>query len=51
MEPKHTDNLYMNKTSPYDIDVHMFPLSTYSEKLILSKYHELNYAIFVIVFN
>ena len=40
MEPKETDHLYMNKTSPYDVEVHMFPFSNYHQKLIISKCHQ-----------
>ena len=39
MKPKKTDDLYINKTSPYDVEVHMFPFSNYRENLILCKYY------------
>ena len=36
-KPQVTDDLYLNKTSPYDVEVHMFPFSNYDTNLILSK--------------
>ena len=38
MKPQVSDIKYMNKSSPYDIKVHMFPLENYNPTVILSKF-------------